>query len=548
MCMLRIDIAHLIKLVTRWPCLRKNLSSKHFFVRCVGILTNQTSVKEFRQLLIDILCVAFSEQDGEEDDPHSCHSSRQRLLNLMIPSDEVKTNDKNENFYIECDDFEQSFREEKESSRPIIKFLGEVENVAKGFVCKNGMLNPYFSEDFGKRLITLSEYFVLWTAVMPRLYDDKHTQQYQIMYTATSERSESYFKTLKHNILSAKNERVDKVVIKHLRALSGTVKLQAVEQESIRFNKKTQNVLFNEKINTIEDSFIDLSKSNKCTVQAKDDSSTSREKNINHTESSSKKSWYNCQKHTQNVQLSDIDKNSLTHIPQHVEPIVVEDDAGLSLRSTSDPIQTFNEQTENSFTLNTSPQFCSTRLEWTNQAVDKIEKKTDSRETLKDITLNVNAHLNKIENWKGLNKKKYRGTYLRPCPDLGKVKVINTCGFDALTHAVRCGIVDWIKYQQAVKELKTPFMMFVKKFTECGRNQEIYRSRAELIISIKPPSKENVVDCNLNIGNLANSLFGKEESVQYQLECPKCKSTKIVSYKTIMYFFKDVIMITDAID
>lgn len=175
----------------------------------------------------------------------------------------------------------------------------------------------------------------------------------------------------------------------------------------------------------------------------------------------------------------------------------------------------------------------------------------------------MNAHLNKIENWKGLNKKKYRGTYLRPCPDiknklanpkichklpllingnslcpiktdLGKVKVINTCGFDASTHAVRCGIVDWIKYQQAVKELKTPFMMFVKKFTECGRNQEIYRSRAELIISIKPPSKENVVDCNLNIGNLANSLFGKEESVQYQLECPKCKSTKIVSYKTIM--------------
>lgn len=32
-----------------------------------------------------------------------------------------------------------------------------------------------------------------------------------------------------------------KVVIKHFRALSSTVKLQAVEQESIRFNKKEQN-------------------------------------------------------------------------------------------------------------------------------------------------------------------------------------------------------------------------------------------------------------------------------------------------------------------
>lgn len=46
------------------------------------------------------------------------------------------------------------------------------------------------------------------------------------------------------------------------------------------------------------------------------------------TESSSKKSWYNCQKHKM---FSNIDKNSLTHIPQHVEPIVVEDDAGKML-------------------------------------------------------------------------------------------------------------------------------------------------------------------------------------------------------------------------
>lgn len=98
----------------------------------------------------------------------------------------------------------------KKSRRPIIKFLDEIENDAKGFVCKSGMLNPYFSEDFGKRLITLCEYFVLWTAVMLWLYDDKHIQQYQRMYVATSAKSYSYFKTLKHNIFNAKNERVDK--------------------------------------------------------------------------------------------------------------------------------------------------------------------------------------------------------------------------------------------------------------------------------------------------------------------------------------------------
>lgn len=148
------------------------------------------------------------------------------------------------------------------------------------------------------------------------------------MYIATSAKSESYFKTLKHNIFNANNERVDKVVIKHLRALSGTVKLQAVEQESIRFNKKEQNILFNKELSTVEDSFFDLSESNKRSVQAEGDYSTSRIKNVNNTESPSKISLHNSQKHTQNVQLCDINKNLPTHILQHIEPIVIEDDTG----------------------------------------------------------------------------------------------------------------------------------------------------------------------------------------------------------------------------
>lgn len=224
------------------------------------------------------------------------------MLNMMISN---KILEKNEN-----------------RNRPIIKFLDEIENVAKGFVCKNGMLNPYFNENFGKRLINLSEYFVLYTAVMPRLYDDKHTQQYQEIYTATSARSESYFKTLKNNILDSKNKRVEKVVIKHLRTLSGTVKLQAAEQESIRYNKKAQNILFNEELSTIEDSCIGLPETNEYSVQ-EDNSSTSRERNINHTESPSKNSFYNSQKHTENVQLSNTKKNSSTHIFQDVKPIFV---------------------------------------------------------------------------------------------------------------------------------------------------------------------------------------------------------------------------------
>lgn len=126
--------------------------------------------------------------------------------------------------------------------------------------------------------------------------------------------------------MKVKNERVDKVIIKHLRALSGTVKLQAVEQESIRLNKKEQNTLFNEEISTIEDSFFGLLKSNECSVQTESDSSTNWVKNVYHTKSPFKNSLHSCQKDTQNVQLCDINKNSPTHTLQHIEPIVVEGD------------------------------------------------------------------------------------------------------------------------------------------------------------------------------------------------------------------------------
>lgn len=46
---------------------------------------------------------------------------------------------------------------------------------------------------------------------------------------------------------------------------------------------------------------------------------------------------------------------------------------GLSSRNTSDPI--IEEQSENSFPLSMTPQFCSTRMEWIDQADDANEKK-----------------------------------------------------------------------------------------------------------------------------------------------------------------------------
>lgn len=84
-CILRIDIAHLIKLVCRWKCFKdKHARIKDFFVRCVGILSNVTTLENFQQICLDVLIAAFSETEdiSTNDDTFTCFNA-QRLLNII---------------------------------------------------------------------------------------------------------------------------------------------------------------------------------------------------------------------------------------------------------------------------------------------------------------------------------------------------------------------------------------------------------------------------------------------------------------------------------
>lgn len=74
-CIIRIDIAHLIKTVCRWKCFHnKHPRIKDFFVRCVGALTKTTTLDNFKQICSDVLTVAFSETEDIciNDDAFTC--------------------------------------------------------------------------------------------------------------------------------------------------------------------------------------------------------------------------------------------------------------------------------------------------------------------------------------------------------------------------------------------------------------------------------------------------------------------------------------------
>lgn len=71
--LIRIDIAHIIKLVARWSCFKhESLEKKDFYLRCVGLLSTCTKIDEFIQICTDVLSVTFSTYEDIDDKKSHC--------------------------------------------------------------------------------------------------------------------------------------------------------------------------------------------------------------------------------------------------------------------------------------------------------------------------------------------------------------------------------------------------------------------------------------------------------------------------------------------
>lgn len=81
-CWVRIDIAHLIVDVTRWPCFKGNDAKrfKEFYVRCIGYLSTLDNLTEITKTIKEILLIATTKFD--EDDPEVV-KARDRLLKIF---------------------------------------------------------------------------------------------------------------------------------------------------------------------------------------------------------------------------------------------------------------------------------------------------------------------------------------------------------------------------------------------------------------------------------------------------------------------------------
>lgn len=230
-CIIRIDIAHIIKLVCRWKCFTgKHMRIKDFYIRCIGHLTKCANIDKFRQIFRDILVVCASNTEEIADEQLKNFTSQQRLIQLI--KDEIlhdincdtHTNFKDEDVINNFDD---------KYAPKITAFLQRIQSESQPSNTGE-KLNPYWCPQFGSNLLRIAKHFPLWTEIMSNS-------------VASSACSEEYFRELKQLIFKgAKNVRVDKFLVTHIKSLSGAIKiLQADNPHTTPNNSDITDVKLN---------------------------------------------------------------------------------------------------------------------------------------------------------------------------------------------------------------------------------------------------------------------------------------------------------------
>lgn len=114
-CFIRVDVAHLVKMVCQWDCLKKKPHRiKDFFVRSMAQVVMSQSFEDAEEILRAIIVVALSETEGSDNSgaPVSAETSKNYLKARISGEESILPDDEQEKGSVdECDDLQTDLRE-----------------------------------------------------------------------------------------------------------------------------------------------------------------------------------------------------------------------------------------------------------------------------------------------------------------------------------------------------------------------------------------------------------------------------------------------------
>lgn len=221
-CFVRVDVAHCIKLVTRWECLRKKVKRvKEFYIRAVAQLITSVSLTDAKDLIKAIFIVALSEAEGCDEMGKTLMSESSKVFLkkriaegcVALPAEEFED--------------ETDIPEPKEKldacSTDLKQWVVNLRDECKLLAADNGDRdNLHFLPAIVPHITRLCCYLPLWTGVLVPFFKTFNV-------TASSASVEAEFKNLKHSVLKHETlpMRVDKFLIHHLSFIEGRMRISA---------------------------------------------------------------------------------------------------------------------------------------------------------------------------------------------------------------------------------------------------------------------------------------------------------------------------------
>ena len=503
-CYIRIDIANLIKLVSRWSCFDyESPEKKDFHLRCIGLLSACTQIDDFIQVCTDVLAVAFSTHEDIDDEESHCFAATKRLFHRLksnnLPNDAPGNLEDREPALLErFDDYDNEVDLQSSAINAILEKIetGSTNNL------KCGRLNPYHCANFGPRLLKLSKQFVLCTAVMTG--DDYHNStlvEFEDVRVASSARSEKYFGILKNGVYKKGMAiRMDKGLVIHLRSLEGTSKL--LNEPEPQTKKVVSKIVHStpEKLATLKNSSlveIENSTSYNLSVtkfrEGKGDKITESKNLVSPN--------YNTEKFA-----ADLSK---------VSPL-----SGHTTVDSFAPEMTYLNEIENWRGLNEKSSPIKPKVP------GKVKKRGKYLTACPDIEI-VHKRPKFIEKLPLL----MNGNKLGPVK-IGRhmVKIQNTCAFDSTAQSLLAAYHDFVPYYEYLTDNNNDLFQFIRKLSTTGMAPKLYQERG-CILSTTKDVESGLLNCEINISYLQEKFILRDvPSLEKTIRCDECafENSKII--------------------
>ncbi len=171
-CFVRVDVAHCIKMISQWDCLKKKTHHiKDFFVRSMAQLLKSQSMDDAKELLRSITIVALSE-GNDSSQTEGNHSSGvplisercKKYLKARIAEESVVIPD------VEGEDLEKADQMQwvgDQTQTDLRQWVTEICEESRSLAVANGDHdNMHFLPEIIPSIIWLASYLPLWTGVM----------------------------------------------------------------------------------------------------------------------------------------------------------------------------------------------------------------------------------------------------------------------------------------------------------------------------------------------------------------------------------------------